>query len=144
MNIVHNAHTDELTIRLALIDADEWVEHPTNQTIFLGYAGNLLVAIRQPNTSAQGTLPIKVNDTGNPLKALRLSLGLTQTEFSLVTGIAGSNIALVESGKHRGWRPEVAAKHALKRVQEFLRHRNLGSVQPDYEKRLARMGSSDV
>jgi DNA-binding transcriptional regulator YiaG len=141
MHIIHNAKDDSLTIHLAVIPPDEWRDHPTNPTIFLGYAGELLVAIRQPNTTAQGALPIKVNDTGNPLKALRLSLGLTQREFSLVTGIAQPNINLVENGKHREWKPEKAARHALKRVQEFLQHRTLGSVQPDYEKRLAKMGA---
>lgn len=140
MQIIHNAKDDTLTIHLAVIAPDEWRDHPTNPTIYLGYAGDLLVAIRQPNTTAQGTLPIKVNETGNPLTALRLSLGLTQSEFALVTGIAQSNIALVEVNKHRSWNPEKAAKHALKRVQEFLNHRTLGSVQPDYEKRLAKMG----
>jgi DNA-binding transcriptional regulator YiaG len=140
VNIIHNAKEDTLTIHLAVITPDEWRDHPTNPSIYLGYAGDMLVAIRQPNTTAHGTLPIKVNATGNPLTALRLSLGLTQSEFALVTGIAQSNIALVETGKHRDWKPEKAAKHALKRVQEFLRHRTLGSVQPDYEKRLAKMG----
>lgn len=141
MIILHDSKTDDLTIRLALIDPDEWCEHPTNSSIYLGYAGELIVAIKQPNTTAQGTLPVRVNEGGNPLKALRLSLGLTQKEFSLVTGIAQPNIALVEQGKHRQWKPAQAAKHALKRVQEFLKHRTLGSVQPDYEKRLARMHS---
>lgn len=139
MHIIHNAKDDTLTIHLAVVPPDEWRDHPTNPTIFLGYAGDLLVAIRQPNATAQGAVPIQVNETGNPLKALRLSLGLTQAEFSLVTGIHRTNIGLVETNNHKGWRPEVAARHALKRVQEFLRHRTLGSVQPDYEKRLKRM-----
>ncbi len=141
MHLVHNAKEDTLTVYLAVIPVDEWRDHPTNPSIYLGYAGDLLVAIRQPNTTAHGGLPIKVNETGNPLTALRLSLGLTQAEFSLVTGIAKPNIALVESSKHRNWKPEQAAKHALKRVQEFLQHRTLGSVQPDYEKRLAKMAT---
>jgi DNA-binding transcriptional regulator YiaG len=140
MHLVHDAKHDTLIIHLALLPADEWHEHPTNNTVFLGYAGNLLVAIRQPHTTAHGGIAIQTNDTGNPLKALRLSLGLTQTEFALVTGIARPNIALVENNKHRNWRPEQGAKHALKRVQEFLKHRSLGSVQPDYQKRLAKMG----
>ena len=64
------------------------------------------------------------------LKALRLSLGLTQTQFALATGINRNNICLVENGKHRAWNPEKAAKHALKRVQTFLQHRTLGSIAP--------------
>jgi hypothetical protein len=64
---------------------------------------------------------------------------VTQREFALMTGIKPSNIGLVESYKHRCWNPEKAAKHALKRVQEFLQHRTVGSVAPDYQKRLAKM-----
>jgi DNA-binding transcriptional regulator YiaG len=140
MHIVHDQLHDILTVHLAIVPVEEWRDHPTDTATILGYAGDLLCQIKTYRAEAGGSLPVQVNEQGNPLKALRLSLGLTQTEFALVTGIRRENISLVENGKHNGWNPEKAAKHALKRVQTFLQHRTLGSVAPDYEKRLERMG----
>lgn len=138
MQLIHDQSTDTLTIQLSLTPSDEWHPHPTDSMTEIGYTGNLLTALRVHHATAYGTLPIQVNGEGNPVKALRLALGLTQTEFALVTGVDRRNIGMLEIGKHK-WNIASASKHLLKRVQEFLRHRTLGSVQPDFAKRLTYM-----
>jgi transcriptional regulator with XRE-family HTH domain len=70
---------------------------------------------------------MQINGDGNPVKALRLALGLTQTEFAFVTGVDRRNISMLENGKHK-WNIASASRHLLKRVQSFLQHRSLKTV----------------
>jgi DNA-binding XRE family transcriptional regulator len=138
MQLIHDQTTDTLTIQLTLTPTEKWQTHPTDQTTEIGYAGNLITALRVYHATAQGALPMQINGDGNPVKALRLALGLTQTEFAFVTGVDRRNIGMLEIGKHK-WNIASASKHLLNRVQDFLRHRTLGSVQPDFEKRISQM-----
>jgi DNA-binding XRE family transcriptional regulator len=138
MQLIHDQSTDTLIIQLSITPTEKWHSHPTDNMTEIGYNGNLMTAMRVHNATAHGVLPIQVNGDGNPVKALRLALGLTQTEFALVTGVDRRNIGMLEIGKHR-WNLASASKHLLKRVQEFMRHRTLGSVQPDFEKRVLKV-----
>lgn len=127
MQLIYDRTTDTLTIQLTLTPAEKWQTHPTDQTTEIGYAGNLITSLRVYHATAHGALPMQNNGDGNPVKALRLSLGLTQTEFALVTGVDRRNISMLENGKHK-WNIASASKHLLKRVQSFLQHRSLRNV----------------